>query len=671
MPPRTVVFLSLLVALARPAAADGLADNLPDKVRPIPQRGIEVSAADREALESALSDLGAAIDRLAGRKDAKVDALLPDVRIDFKAVRDALTYDEFFSVGEIAIAKNLLKQGRTRADQLERGEADWPSQTGLVVRGYVSKIDGSVQPYGLVVPESYTTKGPGRFRLDLWFHGRNEDLSEVNFLDRKQKDRGEFIPADTIVLHPYGRYCNAFKFAGEVDVYEALDDVRRRYRVDDERTFVRGFSMGGAATWHFAVHDASRWCGANPGAGFSETPEFLKFFQKETLHPSWYEEKLWNLYDCPGYALNLKQCPTVAYSGETDIQKQAADVMAAAMDKVGIDLLHIVGPNTAHKYHPDSAREVEARLASIAERGRDKVPATISLTTPTLKYNRMGWVAIDALGEHWKPAKVHATLGDDPYLEITTENVTALTVEIPAGWCDLNAGEIARIDDDRVVLPRPSSDRSLFRHFHKEGEDWKPGPAPADGLLKRHNLQGPIDDAFMDSFVFVTPTGESQHPKVRAWVDAERTRAVARWRRQFRGDARVKDDTDVNDADLASSNLVLWGDADDNAVLKRIADKLPIGWKGDRLVVGDRDFPAEDHAPLLIYPNPLNPSRYVVLNSGFTYREYDDLNNARQVPKLPDWAIVDVRTPPNSCLPGKLVAADFFSESWELRSARD
>jgi hypothetical protein len=67
----------------------------------------------------------------------------------------------------------------------------------------------------------------------------------------------------------------------------------------------------------------------------------------------------------------------------------------------------------------------------------------------------------------------------------------------------------------------------------------------------------------------------------------------------------------------------------------------------------------------------LNPSRYVVLNSGFTYRDYDYLNNARQVPKLPDWAIIDITTPPDARKPGKVVAADFFGESWELKPARD
>ncbi len=73
--------------------------------------------------------------------------------------------------------------------------------------------------------------------------------------------------------------------------------------------------------------------------------------------------------------------------------------------------------------------------------------------------------------------------------------------------------------------------------------------------------------------------------------------------------------------------------------------------------------------PLLIYPNPLNPQRYVVLNSGFTFREYDYLNNARQVPKLPDFAIIDISVPVSSQLPGRIAAAGFFTEDWQLPSA--
>ena len=94
---------------------------------------------------------------------------------------------------------------------------------------------------------------------------------------------------------------------------------------------------------------------------------------------------------------------------------------------------------------------------------------------------------------------------------------------------------------------------------------------------------------------------------------------------------------------------------------------LPIRWDATAVHVGDKSFSADHHLPALIYPNPLNPKRYVVLNSGFTFREYDYLNNARQVPKLPDWAVLDISVPASSRFPAKVVTADFFDEEWKLR----
>ena len=70
--------------------------------------------------------------------------------------------------------------------------------------------------------------------------------------------------------------------------------------------------------------------------------------------------------------------------------------------------------------------------------------------------------------------------------------------------------------------------------------------------------------------------------------------------------------------------------------------------------------------PLLIYPNPLNPAKYVVLNSGPTFRENDDRTNSLQNPKLPDWAIIDATTRPDAKSAGKVEAAGFFDESWKL-----
>ena len=150
------------------------------------------------------------------------------------------------------------------------------------------------------------------------------------------------------------------------------------------------------------------------------------------------------------------------------------------------------------------------------------------------------------------------------------------------------------------------------------------------------------------------------------WAGAEMKHALDHWRKQFRGEARVKDDKDVSDADIAAHNLILWGDPSSNQILAKIADKLPVKWDKDSVQVGDMKYEAGHHVPVLIYPNPLNPKKYVVLNSGFTFREYDYLSNARQVPKLPDYAILDITKPVTSQAPGAIAAAGFFGEHWEL-----
>jgi hypothetical protein len=222
-----------------------------------------------------------------------------------------------------------------------------------------------------------------------------------------------------------------------------------------------------------------------------------------------------------------------------------------------------------------------------------------------------------------------------------------------------------KIDKQLVVAPQSKSDRSWSVSLHRDGEKWKAGRRPATGLRKRHNLQGPIDDAFMDSFVFVKPTGKAKHAAVESWAAGELDRATEHWRRHFRGEARVKLDTEVTDSDIASSNLILWGDAASNKLLARVIDKLPIRWTDTAIQAGDDKFAAEQHALIAIHPNPLNSQRYVVLNSSFTFRDFAYLNNARQVPMLPDWAVVDLRTPPNAVWPGKVAKAGFFGEQWQ------
>lgn len=657
-----------------PLHADGPKDNIAEQVRPIPPPGVAIPDTDRKALEEKVASLAAQISALKTDlvKKPALLSLLPDVEIYHKAVDWALRFNEFFKPQEVATAQALLEEGTARAKALREGQSPWTTQTGLVVRGYRSQIDGSVQPYGLVVPGGYHAESGVKHRLDVWCHGRGENLSELSFIEQRRKSPGEFTPSGAFVLHPYGRYCNANKFAGEVDLFEALEHANRNYRIDPARLVMRGFSMGGAAAWQFSVHYPSRWVASNPGAGFSETPDFLRVFQNETVTPQWYEQRLWNWYDCPGWVRNLANCPTVAYSGEDDKQIQAAIKMAEAATEEGFNLTHIIGPKTGHKYHPGAKEEVARRIDQIAARGRDPFPENVHFVTYTLRYPTSYWVTVQGMRHHWEQARVDAQLDrTNKQCVIGTNNVTALTLQCGPGEYPLDPLSALPIviDGQSVVAPPPQSDRSWTVHLRLVNGMWYPVDEPfPTGLSKRPGVQGPIDDAFLSKFIVVRPTGKPFHAKTAQWVETELKHFVDHWRSQFRGEIVVRDDKSISDEELAGANLILWGDPSSNSLIAKVAGQLPLKWSAETLQISAKKLPSGSHLPALIYPNPLSPEHYVVLNSGFTYREYDYLNNARQVAKLPDWAVLDISVPPTSKAPAGVADAGFFGEAWEVTS---
>lgn len=575
----------------------------------IPPPGIPISAEDRAALEAKLRAVG---------EEFQAN---PDLAVRWKAVDWALRYNEFFKPEDVRKAHDLL-------------DRDF-GQPGLSVHGFRSDIDDSLQPYGLVTPPSYSPNARGQWRLDVWLHGRGETTLEVGFLHDRLTKPGEFTPRDTFVLHPFGRYCNAYKFAGETDVFEAIADVMRRYPIDARRVAIRGFSMGGAGAWHLAAHHPGRWAAAAPGAGFVDTAEYQKLREKN-LMPSEYEQTLWRLTNAKDYALNFFNLPVIAYSGDEDPQKAAADIMAREMGFHDLPLVHVIGLKTGHKYEPSAKTEINRRFDLLMERGRE-TPRHIRFETYTLRYNRSHWLAIDRLKTHWERASVDARITPRG-ISAGTKNVLHLSFEFGPGEAPFPPGQPVEVAVDSFLYraPPPASDRS-----------WRfQTPGARSGKLP--GLQGPIDDAFFSRFIFVRPSASAP-----AWAKAEFERAVREWRSLFRGDALVRDESALTPDDLARANLVLWGTPQSSPLMAKWA--APIPWPDD-----------PSHVLLAIYPNPDHAGRYVVLNSGPTFREATHATNAQQTAKLPDWAIIDTTVPPDGARPGRIVEAGFFDDDWKL-----
>ena len=680
----TMPVMLVMLVMSTGLRADGPADNLPAAVRPIPPVGIELDDTTRTRLQDAVVALTRDVDAATAASDADRAEVLVFARAVQLAVEDRFLYDP----KEIEQAERLLDSARKRLAMLAQGRrgplivddaAGAPAKPRLTVGGFRSKIDGSIQPYGLVLPADFDTSDTKPRRLDVWLHGRGEKVGEVQFLHQRLHDAGPIAPANTIVLHPYGRYCNAFKFAGEVDVLEAIAHVKTLLPIDDDRVTIRGFSMGGAGCWQLAVHYPGTWLAATPGAGFSETLAFLRGFQQEEFIPGEPQRSLLHWYDCPDWADNLRHLPTIAYSGELDRQKQAADVMEAACKERGFTIPHVIGPQTAHKIHPDSMVEVETFIAAQAARGRPTTPAEIDFTTYTLRYPTHTWLTIEGLGEHWSKARVQAKARRPASIEITTTNVTRLRLDIPRAshLLDFEAPVEVRIDGSTITV-QPTPGGRWEAAFVTADGGWRrdepstQNPRQDSTLLrKRPGLQGPIDDAFMEPFLFVGPeaTPDEASPveasPVEVWAREEYARAVREWRRHFRGDVIERKATDVSGQDIADRNLILFGTADSNPLIARVMPGLPLRRDGDAWSIGPHRVDAAAAVPILIYPNPLNPDRVIVLNSGFTFREYAYLNNARQIPMLPDWAIVSAAEGRGTQLPGRILASGFFDERWQ------
>ena len=593
-----------------------------------PQARYYPTDQEKHQIYAKLTELTAATVKLQG------NLLYPDVAIYQKAGDFILAHpEEFVRASFVRDTLNVLDKGIARAQELAAGSPSWTKSKGHLVRAYRSTIDGSLQPYGLIIPESYSGQP---IRLDIWMHGTNRALNEVAFIT--QHETTEPVPPSQayIQLDVYGRSNVSYRWAGETDVFEAIRSVEQHYNIDPKRIALRGFSMGGAGAWHLGLHHPDEWAVFEAGAGYTETKVYAK---KGPLPP--YQEAALHYYDAVDYALNGTDVPFVGYGGEIDAQLQASKNINAQLLKEGLNppdlrALFLIGPQTGHKWEPEAHKISEHFVEEALARGLTP-PPRIRFVTYTTRFNRCFWITLEELEKHYERAEVDGTRKANR-TSVTTKNVARIRVD-GSGPLSLDGQEFSSAGE-----------------FAKANGKWAKAGA-VEGLSKRHALQGPVDDAFMESFLCVRPTGSGTPTTAYSLVILDQfEKDFSKW---LRGDPRVKDDRAVSESDIANNNLILFGDPWSNQLIGRIIGKLPIKWTKEQITLGGRAVDASRHAPVLIFPNPLNPNRYVVINSGHTFSEDDWRGtNANLYPHIGDYALITLDN-------HEIVHSGFFDEHWK------
>jgi hypothetical protein len=653
--------MAILSAFAQQPATTGVAGAAPRRAAPAPPP-VKARPEELAKIQAKSEEIEGYVKRF---KAKRLDpALVGDVEVYAKAGRMLIEYPDMFGTqAAIERAYTVLDQGIERAKQLERNEPQW-NQGKKQIHAYHSDIDGAVLPYGITLPENYDAVRPTR--LYVWLHGRQNNTTEAEFIHNFLTPRppGNTPVADhgQIQLDCFGRINGAgWHWAGEMDVFESIAAVKKRFNIDDKRIIIRGFSQGGEGAWHISLHHPDRFAAAEIGAGtVSRRAQQggLQPFQLKTL-------RIWE--NISEWALNVFNLPLAGHDGEFDTGQLESSLRARAqlekegfpsegdpdyLRSKGVPGLWMVSKNTGHGTSPLVRQRLDLFLKEWGDKGQSS-PDHVRFVTYTTRYNRSYWVSLDALEKHYERADVDARrVAGGTSFEVKTNNTTRLVLHEMA-----KAKEI-KIDGQTLRL-KGGSEITLAR----TGAMWKVDKnGRASGLHKIHALQGPIDDAFLDPFLLVRPTGTPWNSE----VNEQTLRTLARfdrlWGRFFRGHPFIKDDKDVTDADFANYHVVLFGDPGSNKWIAKLNGKLPFKWTKDAVVINGRNFSARENYPALIYPNPLNTSKYVVLNTGLTIEDRG-YNGDYGTPLWGDYAIVKVKA--GAEVPD-LVTAGLFDEKWKF-----
>jgi predicted peptidase len=141
--------------------------------------------------------------------------------------------------------------------------------------------DGAEVPYLLYLPKDYQADGEKSFGLMLFLHGRGESNGPLSLVAKwgppRFAARGDELP--WIIVSPQcPRSDNWSSDTQQARLTELLDAVVADYKVNPQRIFLTGLSMGGYGSWTMATRHPERFAAVAPvcGGGKPEDAEKLK-----------------------------------------------------------------------------------------------------------------------------------------------------------------------------------------------------------------------------------------------------------------------------------------------------------------------------------------------------------------------------------------------------------
>jgi len=198
--------------------------------------------------------------------------------------------------------------------------------TGQHPRTFEKQIRKTLRAeYWLYLPERYADSDEA-WPLILFLHGageRGDDLNQVAVHGPPKRIANEGKHYPFIILSPQCPKEAWWTDGAQIEILDALlHEVVSRYRIDEDRIYLTGLSMGGFGTWSLAVAFPNRFAAIAPVCGGGN----------------------------PWEARRIAHLPVWVFHGAKDrlVPIAKSEEMVAALEKAGANVSFTVYPEAGH-----------------------------------------------------------------------------------------------------------------------------------------------------------------------------------------------------------------------------------------------------------------------------------------------------------------------------------
>ncbi|NIJ51987.1 carboxylesterase family protein [Dyadobacter arcticus] len=468
---------------------------------------------------------------------------------------------------------------------------------GPQVLNFFSDADDTEQPYGLYLPKGYDPNK--KYPLVIMLHGAGSNhrlalrrvFGKSNAEGETDVEASRYFPewedVEFIVASPYARGTAGYQGIPEEDVYDVLADVKKRFNIDENKTYLTGLSMGGGGTLWIGLTRPDIWaaiaavCPAPPAETFDLASNALNF---------------------PIHLFHGDADPVVPVAGTQKWVSHFQDIGVEVSYKEFVDVKHDSWV---------SAYDNEFIFEWFSHAERNPHPDRVNFVSKQYKYNKAFWVTFDKIN-YGSLAEIDAKMSKVNTAEITTKNLQAFTVNLKGHPKFKPGSNIAFTIDGKAVSAKTDSTLS----FSKNATGWSlvatTPAAPSSTLTKMKGAEGPIFDAFSTRHIYVYGTADNPAgDELRNRLDiANKAAEWSQYRGPFLGRVmffpRVMSDKEVRPSDLESCNLILFGTKESNSLIAKYANKLPV------------HLSPSDKSHGLFYVFPIE-KHYVAVSSGLPW----------------------------------------------------